>query len=231
MSGGSLSTVLSLIETYGTSWISPGDPFNLSFNSPPTSNYKLPLVSRLFGYRSIPVLGKVTTSFLAICNESVTHRSASLLPEIYGYSFHTHEYLPISSGVSAVFVHVFTKLAIYLLAFPPLRWFLRSIIPTPGTGPDLAKANTEKQTFEAIGTPVSREGRQVKGKFVYEGSLYYCSAMMGVEAARVLLENDDAHVPARQLGGGILTPATLGVRFVERLRDHGVVLGVSDLVQ
>lgn len=59
---------------------------------------------------------------------------------------------------------------------------------------------------------------------MYEGSLYYCSALMGVEAALSILgEKTYAH----EIGGGILTPATLGLPFIERLRSAGLKIQVD----
>jgi short subunit dehydrogenase-like uncharacterized protein len=213
------------MSTYGTSWIWPGNPWSLtSTPNRPTSN-SAPLLTRAFGYRSFPGLGIVTTSFLAICNESIAHRSASLLPETYGPKFNLHEFLPAPNFFAAAFVHILTKLGILLLALPPVRWILNTLIPAAGTGPDLATAHVERQHFQAIGTPENPEGKPVKAQFLYEGSLYYCSAFMGVEAASVILGSED--YPARKIGGGVLTSATLGMPYVEKLRKVGAVIDVG----
>jgi len=183
------------------------------------------MLSRLFGYKNLPGLGIVTTSFLAICNESIAHRSAALLPEIYGPKFHLHESLPAPNFLAAVFVHILTKLGILLLALPPIRWIMKSLVPAAGTGPDLATADVERQQFLAIGTPANPEGKRAKAQFIYEGSLYYCSAFMGVQAALVILGNEDT--PAQKIGGGILTPAMLGMPFIEGIRQAGAKIDVE----
>ena len=85
----------------------------------------------------------------------------------------------------------------------------------------------EKQTFCAIGSPAKAGGQKVKASFVYEGSLYGCSAFMGVEAASVILGNEIT--PAHVIRGGILTPALLGMPYVEKLRNAGVQLLVETL--
>ena len=41
--------------------------------------------------------------------------------------------------------------------------------------------------------------------------------MLG-DAALTLLKDD---VPAKKLGGGFMTPATLGQAFIDRLGEHG----------
>jgi len=184
-----------------------------------------PILSRILGYRELPDLGTVTTSFLAICNESIAHRSASLMPEVYGPKFHLHEFLPAPGFLGAAFVHLLTKLGILLLALPPFRWILNSLIPAAGTGPDLATANVERQHFQAIGTASNPENKAAKAQFLYEGSLYYCSALMGVEAALAVLGSEE--IPAHNIGGGILTPATLGMPYIKSLRRAGAVIDVA----
>ena len=87
----------------------------------------------------------------------------------------------------AVLIHILTRLTLILLAIPTFRWLLSKIIPAPGTGPDSKTADKEKQTFVAVGRPSDSRGREVRVRFAYEGSLYWCSAMMGVEAAVVVL--------------------------------------------
>jgi short subunit dehydrogenase-like uncharacterized protein len=147
------------------------------------------------------------------------------MPDIYGPKFHLHEFLPAPNIFAAAFVHILTKLGILLLALSPVRWILDSLIPAPATGPDLAAAHVERQHFQAIGTPASIDGKPVKAQFLYEKSLYYCSAFMGVEAAAVILGSED--YPARKIGGGVLTSATLGMPYIEKLRKAGAVIDVG----
>ncbi|KFZ12071.1 hypothetical protein V501_04393 [Pseudogymnoascus sp. VKM F-4519 (FW-2642)] len=226
MSGGSLNTVLSLIQSYGIGWILFGNPWSLSATSTRRKPGSTPLLSRIFGYRSIPGFGDVTTSFLAICNESIAHRSSSLMPKIYGPDFNFHEYLPTTGPFAGIVAHLILRLVMLIVSFPPVQWLAaKYLIPASGTGPDLATAATaERQEFVAIGSPPKSKGEQVSARYVYEGSLYYCSALMGVEAALSILgEKTYAH----DIGGGILTPATLGMPFVERLRNAGIKIEVD----
>ncbi|OBT51291.1 hypothetical protein VE04_06682 [Pseudogymnoascus sp. 24MN13] len=199
MSGGSLNTVLSLIQSYGIGWILFGNPWSLSATSTRRKPSSTPLLSRIFGYRSIPGFGDVTTSFLAICNESIAHRSSSLMPKIYGPDFNFHEYLPTTGPFAGIVAHLILRLVMLIVSFPPVQWLAaKYLIPASGTGPDLATAAT------------SRSARS--------------SALMGVEAALSILgEKTYAH----DIGGGILTPATLGMPFVKRLRNAGIKIEVD----
>ena len=45
-----------------------------------------------------------------------------------------------------------------MLAFPSLRALLQTLVPAPGTGPDLANAHVKKQMFRAIETSAHEEG-------------------------------------------------------------------------
>lgn len=113
-----------------------------------------------------------------------------------------------------------------IISFPPIQWLAaKYLIPASGTGPDLATAaKSERQEFHAIGAPSKSKGDQVSARYVYEGSLYYCSALMGVEAALSILgEKTYAH----EIGGGILTPATLGMPFIERLCNAGIKIEID----
>ncbi|KFY13564.1 hypothetical protein V491_06357 [Pseudogymnoascus sp. VKM F-3775] len=226
MSGGSLNTVLSLIQTYGIGWILFGKPWSLSASSQQPKSKPAPVPSRIFGYRSIAGFGDVTTSFLAICNESIAHRSSSLMPDVYGPDFNFHEYLPTTGPFAGVLTHLILRLVMLVIAFPPIQWLAaKYLIPASGTGPDLTTAaDSERQEFVAIGAQSTSKGDKVSACYVYEGSLYYCSAAMGVEAALSILgEKTYAH----EIGGGILTPATLGMPFIERLRNVGIKIEVD----
>lgn len=122
MSGGSLNTVLSLIQTYGIGWILFGNPWSLSATSQRRKPNPAPLLSRIFGYRSIPGFGDVTTSFLAICNESIAHRSSTLMPNIYGPDFNFHEYLPTTGPFAGAVTHLILRLVMLIISFPPVQW-------------------------------------------------------------------------------------------------------------
>jgi hypothetical protein len=112
-----------------------------------------------------------------------------------------------------------------LICFPPIHWLAKYLIPASGTSPDLATAGAERQEFRVIGAPSKTESDHVSARYVYEESLYYCSALMGAEAALVILGDHKTY--AHELGGGILTPATLEMPFIERIHHAGVQIEVD----
>lgn len=66
--------------------------------------------------------------------------------------------------------------------------------------------------------------KRIYGKFVFEGSAYHVTGIFAAEAAMSLLRDKTL---AGEIGGGILTPATLGSAYVERLQKAGVKIDVS----
>jgi short subunit dehydrogenase-like uncharacterized protein len=61
----------------------------------------------------------------------------------------------------------------------------------------------------------------------YDGGIYYVTGIFASEAAIVLVRGDttaDDSVYARKLGGGVLTPATLGQPYIDRLVKAGVII-------
>jgi short subunit dehydrogenase-like uncharacterized protein len=57
------------------------------------------------------------------------------------------------------------------------------------------------------------------GRLVWEGSMYHLTGVLIAEAAFVLARE---RTRAHEIGGGILTPATLGSAFLERLGRVGL---------
>ena len=56
--------------------------------------------------------------------------------------------------------------------------------------------------------------------------MYYLTGVFLAEAAFVLLRGQE-EIEARKLGGGVLTPATLGQPLIDRLQKAGLVLETS----
>lgn len=60
----------------------------------------------------------------------------------------------------------------------------------------------------------------------YDGGIYNVTGIFAAEAAMVLLRGPD-DVFAKKLGGGILTTATLGQPYIDRLIKAGVIFEVK----
>ncbi|KAL2814886.1 Saccharopine dehydrogenase-domain-containing protein [Aspergillus cavernicola] len=232
MSAGSLTTVLDSLATYGPSWYLSGNPWILSPSSQkPKSTPSPPLLTRLFGYRSAPGLGGLSTSFTGPGNSSIVHRSASQNPNLYGPTFHYSEYLPAASITSAFLIHLVTKLAVLMISIPLIRGLLRrKLVPSDNAAvPDQEELRRlERAEYCAVGRVETYGEKPVaRALFVREGALYEFTALLTCAGARVLLNEERGE--ERRGKGGFFTPSLLGMEYVEGLRDGGVRIEVQDL--
>ncbi|KAL4791907.1 hypothetical protein BDV19DRAFT_400993 [Aspergillus venezuelensis] len=231
MSPGSLTTVLDSLETWGPAWYLSGDSSVLSnLKEPDTCRKpKASFSSRLLGYRSVPGLGALTTSFIGPGNASVVHRSATQNPELYGSSFHYQEYLPTTGVISAIFIHFFTKIGIILLSIPLVRELLRVLVDPSKPIQDQSKLQaTESAEYNAAGM-IRQDMPVVRGQFLRRGPLYDFTALMTCVGARILLEKIDNDGGKTDKTGGFLTPSSLGMEYVDGLKEAGVSIEVEDL--
>ncbi|RDW65843.1 uncharacterized protein DSM5745_09582 [Aspergillus mulundensis] len=225
MSAGSLTTVLDSLETWGPGWYISGNSWVLSDPAQkPKPKPKPSLVSRLFGYRHVPILGPLSTSFTGPGNASMVHRSASQDPELYGQNFHYEEYLPAAGLRSACLIHLITKAAILLISIPlvrsMLRWFVDPTKSLPGQD-ELRRL--ESAEYRAVGF-IAKKGQDkvpvVQASFVRQGALYEFTALLACVGAKVLLGERAGLERAGK--GGFFTPSSLGMEYVEGLREAGV---------
>ncbi|ORY62676.1 uncharacterized protein BCR38DRAFT_345954 [Pseudomassariella vexata] len=229
MQGGSLMTLLGVAEKYGIGQYNSGDAWAMSSQQRPQKHVSWPS-QRLTGYLYDDTLGHLTTSIVAGSNEAVVQRSAGLKPDLYGPDFTFREYQPASGMMGAILVHILTKLGILLLATPWFRAFLRWFSYEPGSGPDRETSRKkERMDFSAIGFLKGHRKPVAAARFTYNGALVDISAILAVEAAGTLLELnlDSNSSPLRPRG--MCTPSTLGMPFVERLRQVGVEILVEPI--
>jgi short subunit dehydrogenase-like uncharacterized protein len=224
-SGGSLATGLNLLEQYSLSDLRASmQPFALSPASPPRRSSSRSLLSRLLGPFSYPGLGVLTTSIAAAPNVAIVHRSSGLMPLLYGTNFQFSEYMRVPNHAIGVLVHFAILFGSLFLAIKPCRMLVRRFIYQPGQGPATEATAKDTIEFRAIGVADdsnSGEGKKAMARMRYEGGMYYFTGLLLAEAAMVLLENEDI---VRTLGGGLLTPACLGDKFIERLRKVHVTI-------
>jgi short subunit dehydrogenase-like uncharacterized protein len=225
-SGGTLATALGLQDHYSMSeFRNSTKPFSLSPAPPPKRASSRSLLSRLLGAFYYPGLGTLTTSFTSMPNVAIVHRSAGLMPELYGRNFHFSEYMRVRNYAMGVLVHFAVAVGWVLFAISPLRALIKRFVYQPGQGPTAEATANEVLEFRAVAVAdeVSSGGEEKKAmaRMRYEGGWYYFTGLLLAEAAMVLLEDEEL---ARKLGGGLLTPASLGNRFVERLQRAGVTI-------
>ncbi|KAG7421206.1 hypothetical protein Forpe1208_v000034 [Fusarium oxysporum f. sp. rapae] len=190
---------------------------------PPASEIKS---KGLLGHRYDQHLGHLATSFVAWGNESVVQRSAAFNPKIYRQNFIYKEYSPATGLISALLMHIVTKLGILLLTMPWFRSFVRGKSFDRGSGPDRDESRKiESAEWKAVGYVTGKKEPVASAEFSYKGALVDMAAILAVEAAATINQMNKTET----IGRGLLTPSTLGITFVDRLRAAGFDLTVDGL--
>ncbi|KAJ5178480.1 Saccharopine dehydrogenase / Homospermidine synthase [Penicillium coprophilum] len=219
-SGGTISTILTTFEAFSMSDLSKSmTPFSLAASPPPKKVPGESILEKLLGARSIRDLGTVTTSPSGICDMTIVHRSSSLMPELYGPHFFFHQFLSVRNALIGVAIHIGFLIAVSLLALPPVRWLVRKFVFAPGSGPTKEDSANDLLEYHAIATADNPSAQRVFGKITYHGGMYPFTGLLLAEAAMVIL-NDEEKI-RKVSRGGIVTPATLGQDYVDRLEKVG----------
>ena len=230
-SGGTLATVLSIMDHYSLKQIGMSSGSWATSPVPrPKSQSSRSWVSKLLGVRSVPGLGTLTTSISAASDVAVVQRSWGLLDDgkLYGSKFQYHEYMKVRNSVVGVAIHFALAFAGLALIFPPGRWLAKKFLYAPGEGADKDTTRHEYLEYHAIAT-ADQEGpnpRRAFAKLRWDGALYHFTGVCLAEAAMVLLSDEKL---VRRLDGGLLTPATLGQPFIDRMKHAGLVFEVEML--
>lgn len=181
--------------------------------------------------RTLPHLGLVIPSPGAGPNVNIVQRSWGLQDRgaYYGPRFSYHEYASVRNRLVGWLVHTAIMLGALSLVFPPVRWLAKKLVFAPGQGVSREDAARDRMEFWAVATADEGEGGGQGGaeaqagvcEVSVRGGMYYLTGLLLAEAAMVLLEDEGL---VARLGGGLLTPAMLGQRFVDRIVKAGVLL-------
>ena len=238
ISGGTSLTMLELFNNYPLSHLAKSmHPYSLSpkkFDKQldkPTADPN----GGLLGLPNIAELGGVqTTGLMAAVDTCIVHRSAGLYG--YGPRFRFNEYMRAKAVVGSTLlgglaVKVALGLVGLFLALPPTRWILaplfkRFLIPAPGEGPTRESMKNDFMSYRGVGV-VEGSGQKVTAKLDCGHGGYVATAITLAAAANVILRGRLEETEAGKLGGGILTPATLGEQYVETLNDYGMKIQVD----
>jgi len=235
-SGGTLLTVLSVLDTYTLSQVSSAmKPYALSPIQPSTSQLKPKDAPKknLLGIVKHEHLGIMAASPQGGIDTTIVNRSWGLLQqdsaeqEQYGPNFAYSEHMRVNSTVRGAIQNIFLGVGFMALVLPPVRWLIKKLVFQPGEGPDKESCKNDFAHWRGIATADSPKKEKAVADFSYHGSMYTLTGVTMAEAAMVLLRGGEAE--AKKMGGGILTSATLGMEYVERLRKVGVELEVKDM--
>ncbi|KAF2156729.1 hypothetical protein K461DRAFT_249200 [Myriangium duriaei CBS 260.36] len=226
-SGGTLASLLGLFDTYSLSDVGKSmKPWSLSPVAPGPSSSGASIAQSLTGVKVVRDLGTLTTSLQGAVDRTQVYRSWGLIDagKFYGPAFRYHPFMTVRNVFVGFIVHSLLALGGLALLLPPVRWVLKSIVYAPGQGPTKEEVKSDHIEYRAIATADSTDPSQPKrafGRFAFEGSAYHMTGIFLAEAAMSLLKDDSL---AKKMGGGVLTPATLGEGYVERLQKAGFKL-------
>ncbi|KAF2232637.1 hypothetical protein EV356DRAFT_534367 [Viridothelium virens] len=235
-SGGTFATLMSVMDFYPISHIvKSSKPYAISPIAPPKSSKAKPslwsrLVRSLTGIRSVSELGTLTTSINGASDRTIVYRSWGLIGSgsFYGPNFRFSPYVRAGNFVRAILLHWGFTLGALALLLKPARWLMKKLVYAPGQGP--TKEETARDLFicKALGTADSSATQRPRAvaTLKWTGSFYHLTGVFLAEAALVLLRSDTL---AHKLGGGVLTPATLGQPFLDNLNKAGLQLDVETL--
>lgn len=234
VSGGTTLTMLELFSKYSLGHLAKSmHPYSLS----PVKSDKVvgDPSGGLLGLPSIPELGGVqTTGPMASVDICIVHRSAGLYASTssaYGPRFRFNEYMRATSLLSGFVFKVALGLTGLFLALPPTRWILsplikRFLIPKPGEGPTRESMKKDFLSYRGVGV-AEGSGQKITAKLDCAHGGYAATAITLSAAANVILRGRLEDTEAGRLGGGILTPATLGEQYVAVLGDFGMKIKVD----
>ncbi|RGP60026.1 hypothetical protein FLONG3_11011 [Fusarium longipes] len=232
-SGGSLSSLCSL------------EPVTLApFDMSPVPRAEKEIVKHgilpppsAFGVQTVDGLGALVGSSHSQIETAIVGRSwglyvgdgpDSLGPQSYGKDFFFSSCMKCSDPLSAwAFRTSYTILENAITKLPPLRYLATQMFP-PGTGPSEEVRKGHYFKYRTVAIPDQKgdmSAPKVEVKFEYDGDPYVFTSVALTQAALVLLEGGtSAH-----RRGGILTPASLGGGYVERLKqpEAGVKIEVK----
>jgi short subunit dehydrogenase-like uncharacterized protein len=240
ISGGTSLTMLELFKKYSLSHLGKSmHPYSLSpvnadnVVAPPSGSFPY----SLFGLQTIPELGGIqTTGLMASVDVCIAHRSWGLYQSSgdktlqYGPKFRFNEYARAPNFFFGFAQKaVLTSVAI-LLAIPVTRWLLeplfKMVIPSPGQGPSKESMKEDFMHYRGVGS--TEDGKKVIANLEVAHGGYVATAMTLSAAAKVILRGRLEESEAGKLGGGILTPATLGDQYVKTLNEFGMKIRVDE---
>ncbi|GAB1201460.1 hypothetical protein APSETT445_000034 [Aspergillus pseudonomiae] len=230
ISGGTLASVLQAFELNSPRHLYKAHaPYALSPKRPsPTVPIKRTSIwTKVFGLLRIKQLGWMAYQPQGPVDRAIVHRSWGLLEPTavsYGHNFDFHAWFKIWGPVVAILWHFGGLILAPLILLRPIRKLLPKLWYEPGSGAGQGKI--ENNWFEYRCVAEADTATKLKPKALvrmrYESDPYIFTAAALGEAARILLWQKDTW--AHKLGGGVLTPATLGDHYVSQLRAAGVTI-------
>ena len=226
-SGGSINSMCAIVGTYGNKRISEASS---AFVLAPKKRVAGQVQSKgvlpglnAFGVQNLDGLGSLVISPQEQIERGIVGRSWGLFEEDEGYgkNFFFSSRMRLPSSLAAWFFRTLFIFFTPLLNLSPIRTLVGKHLFPAGTGPSAEKRKRHYFKYRTIGVADTDDAlrKKVEVDFEYDGCSYEFTGKTLTEAAILLLEGG---TEAHRRGGGILTPAMLGEKYVERLKRPGV---------
>lgn len=222
-SGGTLATVLNIFDSYSLSQIATASSAQGICPRTVAPAPARSLVSKVLGVTTVADLGTLTTSIQASADVPIVHRSWGLLydtKESYGPNFRFNAYMTARNAFTAVLTHLAFAIVPLTLLFPPFKWLIAKFVYQPGQGQSREDSKNNHVEYRGIAVADTNTRQRAFGRLIWDADLYHLTGVFLSEAAGAILS--DRNITARKLGGGLLTPATLGHTYIDRLTKVGV---------
>ncbi|KAI9731256.1 MAG: hypothetical protein M1818_007881 [Claussenomyces sp. TS43310] len=230
-SAGTLTTLFGIADFFTLSEVMKAhSPYGISPVPGPNTGSSASWYSKFVGVRFVKDLGTLTTSLAAKVDAPIIQRSWGLLggSKFYGPRFYFEGLMRTRNVFTGIGTHLGLALMMLLLALSPVRWLAKKCVPLPSPEAMEENVTNDRVELRGIAVPDTAGGKKTRAfcRASFEGGMYHFTALLLGEAALTILKDD---VVAKKLGGGVLTPATLGQPFIDRLRKAGFVFELEML--
>lgn len=142
------------------------------------------ILEKIFGVRTIPNLGLMTTSAMASTNIPVVERTWGLLSEtpsrkdeFYGPNFTWSEHMKARNWLHGIFIHWLLLIGgMLVVSIPPLRAFVKNRVTQPGEGAKPEDTENDALEYRCIAYPDSEKttGKAAYCRMWHHGGIYFC---------------------------------------------------------
>ena len=174
-----MDTILSIFDIFTLKQFKESHaPYALSPIPGPKTRDPTPWINKIFGFRSVPDLGILTTHIGGMIDVPIVHRSWGLLggASFYGPNFRFSEYMKARNYLGAIAFHFAVSIVSVLIAIPLVRKLARRFVTAPGDGPTKEQTRNNRFEYRAVATPDVKTSNPPRAyvRAYYEGGLYQC---------------------------------------------------------
>jgi len=222
VSGGTLASVLNIMEMEKSKLKAMGNPYYLNpadcIGNDKPDKFTVAYNNQLKSWTG--------PNMMAGINTRIVRRSWSFLRETYGSNF-SYEEAITGSFIYCSIVGLGLLIFVLLALFAPTRNIVKKVVTQPGSGPSRKAIDNGHFTVEILAQTDEAEPHYVKAvvKGVKDPGYGETSKMIAETAITLALHRSELR---SKFSGGILTTACIGSPLVERLRSAGMTFSVSD---